>query len=149
MNAIAACTLNLTAFKWKPYLPFAVCMFGGDEYGSIAAAEDYAVINETAQSCLHTADFSAEEAKEVMQCFYTKKDYWLEEMAKRTILHDSVPYVRIKNEAGDRYRMQTPNSGDDNVLVKAVCDAWVDNGGDLRTALDFETVVARSSALSR
>ena len=141
VNAIAACTLNLTAFKWKQYLPFVVCMFNEEEYGSIAAAENYTVINETAKSCLHTADFSGEEAEEVLQFFYTKKDHWLEEMAKRTILHDSFPYVRIKNKTGDWYRMQTPDNEDDDVFVKAVCDLWVDNGGHLPTASEVKTEV--------
>lgn len=136
VNAIQACSLDLTGFKWKQYLPFVVCM--EDAYSSIQAAENYTVINETVQACAPTADFSAE----VLQCFYTKKNYWLEEMAKRTIPHETVPYVRVMNNTGEWFRLEIPERGvDDHVLVQAVCDAWAYNGGDTPTACDVKTIV--------
>jgi len=125
VNAIQACSLNLAGFEWRRYLPFVVCM--EDSYSNIQAAENYTVINETVKACAQTVDFGAEE---VLQCFYTKKDYWLEEMAKRTIPHKTVPYVRLKNNTGEWFRLKISEKGvADDILVQAVCDAWVFNGG--------------------
>merc|ERR1712136_612781 len=121
VNAIQACSLNLAGFEWRRYLPFVVCM--EDSYSSIQAAENYTVINETVKACAQTVTFTTDE---VLQCFYTKKSYWLEEMAERTIPHLTVPYVGVVT----------------NVLVQAVCDAWAFNGGDAPKACEVQTVVA-------
>lgn len=126
--------MNLTDFNWQLYLPFVVCM--ENEYSSISAAENYTVINETVKACAHTMHVSTEE---VLQCFYTEKEVVLEAMARWTIPHGGVPYVRIVNKTGEFFL--PTSSDDDNALVKAVCDAWVYNGGDAPTACDVKTVV--------
>ena len=115
VNAIQACSLNLAGFEWRRYLPFVVCM--EDSYSNIQAAENYTVINETVKACAQTVTFTTDE---VLQCFYTKKSYWLEEMAKRTIPHLTVPYVRVKNNTGEWFRLEIPEEGVvNNVLVQA------------------------------
>lgn len=137
VNAIQACSLNLAGFEWRRYLPFVVCM--EDSYSNIQAAENYTVINETVKACAQTVTFTTDE---VLQCFYTKKSYWLEEMAKRTIPHLTVPYVRVMNNTGEWFRLEIPEEGVvNNVLVQAVCDAWVFNGGDAPKACEVQTVV--------
>ena len=76
-------------------------------------------------------------------CFYTKKSYRLEDMAKRTIPHLTVPYVRVKNNTGEWSRLEFPEEiVADDILVQAVCDARVFNGGIVPKACEVQTVVA-------
>ena len=74
--------------------------------------------------------------------------------AKRTILHDSVLYVRTKNTTGDWYRMQTPENEDDHVLVKAVYDMPADDEDTCRRSntirmLTSSTTLGPSRNLAR
>lgn len=133
VNAIQACSKKLSNNDWTQYGPFAVCF--EENYAAIQipkgahASSTYAqnrsfaetAINATMQTCVQNTSFKAEE---VLSCFYKSEVEMLEDMAKATVPHVTVPFVRIMQCNGSWNVLQLGDGKPpDGFLVKAVCDA--------------------------
>lgn len=133
VNAIQACSKKVSNNDWTQYGPFAVCF--EEQYTAIQvpkganASSTYAqnrslaeaAINATMQTCVDGTNLKAED---LLSCFYSSEIEILENMAKATVPHVTIPFVRIMQCNGS-WSILPLGDGipPSNLLVDATCAA--------------------------
>lgn len=131
-NAVVACSKKHSNNDWTQYAPFTVCL--EEQYTAIqipkgsSASSTYAqnrslaepAMNATVQTCVKGTNLKADD---LLTCLYSSEIEMLESMAKETVPHIGVPFVRITQCNGS---LTIANSAPSSDLVKAICDAACD-----------------------
>lgn len=131
VNAIQACSKKLSSNKWTEYGLFAVCFEEHYEAIQIPAGatkdDNYAknrslaevAINATMKKCAEGTPFKVDE---LLSCFYNSENEMLIEMAKATVPHVTIPFVRIMQCNGSWNVLELGDGNPPNdLLVNAVC----------------------------
>lgn len=147
-HGAAECAVNLLQMcgkkvepDYRKYAPFGICL--ESKYETISSSvkkgldPNMTVVHQTVLDCANETHFGPTidklDVEPVIDCFTNTSISSAIQInaAKATPTHPGTPFVQVTNKTGTFVLDLSNSSTDDDILLKAVCEAYKYNGGAL------------------